>query len=393
MILRPLLPAFCLLVSVLGLASSASAVATESPRERLLFTTGWRFQKDDPAGTDNALSYEKLKPWLLPVAGPFVASPASRPAGDAPGGAIAYIQPAFDDSSWRQLDLPHDWGAEGPFDQALPGETGKLPWHGIAWYRKTFDLPAADRDRRIVLEIDGAMSYSAVWCNGRLVGGWPYGYASYQVDLTPYLKPGARNTLALRLDNPKESSRWYPGGGIYRNVWLTKTSPVHVAQWGTHVTTPEVSAASATVAISADIANASSASVKTRVATQIFKADSAGLPSGPVLASSAPAELTLAAGETKTVSASLALLKPVLWDLATAERYTAVTLVQQDGKLVDRHETVFGIRTIQFTVDNGFLHSVACIMAAQSYWQGKRLYYDSRSEVITDTAAAASSPA
>lgn len=348
-----LLSALTALISVTAINTSA---AESAPRERILFTADWRFQKDDPASAGKSLAYDQLKPWLLPSAAAFVATPpAARPEGKAPGEDISYAQPAFDDSAWRKLDLPHDWGAEGPFDQKLPGETGKLPWHGIAWYRKTFDLPATDRDRVITLEIDGAMSYSAVWCNGRLVGGWPYGYSSYQLDLTPYLKPGARNTLAIRLDNPKESSRWYPGGGIYRNIWLRKTSPVHVAQWGTHVTTPEISAASATVSVDADLTNQSKASARIRVATQIFKRNADGAATGSVLASSEPETLTLAAAETKSVSASLKLAQPALWDTTHPELYTAVTLVQQDGKLVDRFESPFGVRTIQFTTDNGFL--------------------------------------
>jgi len=348
---RPLLLAFFLLNACALLAESAS------PRERLLFNADWRFVKNDPADAGNTLAYARLKPWLLPSAGAFVASPAVRPAGPAPGETVSYAQSvsSFDDSSWRKLDLPHDWGIEGPFDQKLPGETGKLPWFGVAWYRKTFDLPASDQGRRITLEIDGAMSYSAVWCNGRFVGGWPYGYASYQLDLTPYLKPGAANTLSIRLDNPNESSRWYPGGGIYRNVWLTKTSPVHIAQWGARVITPEVSADSATISVESSLANDSGDDARLRVATQIFKADTLGRLSGPALATSEPEDLSVVAGKTASVATTLNLAKPILWDLTHPERYVAVTLIRQDGKLVDRIETPFGIRKIEFTAGNGFL--------------------------------------
>lgn len=336
---------------------STSIAAANAPRERTLFTSGWRFIKDDPANTPaDALAYATLKPYLLPTANAFVTSPAARPSDAAPGESLAYTQPApaYDDSAWRQLDLPHDWGIEGPFDQALPGETGKLPWHGVAWYRKTFDLPASDAGRRITLEIDGAMSYSAVWCNGRLVGGWPYGYSSYQVDLTPYLKPGASNTLAIRLDNPKDSSRWYPGGGIYRNVWLTKTAPVHVAQWGVHVTTPAVSAAAATVSVTTDVTNSSTASAQLSIVTQLFRADAFSRPTGKPVAVSAPADLALTALATAPVAATLTVNKPALWDLATPHRYAAVTLVRQSGRLIDRVETPFGIRTIAFTANEGF---------------------------------------
>jgi beta-galactosidase len=125
----------------------------------------------------------------------------------------------------------------------------------VAWYRKHFQLPASDTGRRIFLEIDGSMAYAAVWVNGQFAGGWPYGYASWSLDLTPYAKPGADNVLAIRLENPRDSSRWYPGGGIYRNVWLVKTAPVHVAHWGTFITTPEVSDSAAQLNLSVSVKN------------------------------------------------------------------------------------------------------------------------------------------
>ena len=313
--------------------------------------------KGDPADAGHTLAYDQLKPWILPSAAGFVPmSPAVRPAGPAPGESVSYAlpAPAFDDSQWRTLDLPHDWGIEGAFDLALHGETGKLPWFGVAWYRKTFDVPASDDGRHVTLEIDGAMSYSAVWCNGHLVGGWPYGYSSYQLDLTPYLKYGTANTLAIRLDNPNESSRWYPGGGIYRNVWLTKTDPVHVAPWGVTVTTPEISPAAATVSIDAQIKNESAKPAEVDVVTQIFKADSQGLPSGSALLSSARQPLSLAAGKTETISTRLSVANPQLWDVSHPNRYVAVTLVHQGDRLIDRSATPFGIRTAEFTADDGF---------------------------------------
>ena len=147
-------------------------------RERVSLNDGWHFQKGDPADAADSLSYEQMKPWLLPSGNAFRSTPAARPEGTPPGEGISLTQAAFDDKGWRSLSLPHDWGIEGPFDQALPGESGKLPWFGVAWYRKSFELPASDAGRRIQLQIDGAMAYSAVWCNGKFVGGWPYGYAS-----------------------------------------------------------------------------------------------------------------------------------------------------------------------------------------------------------------------
>ena len=127
------------------------------------------------------------------------------------------------DGASRVLNLPHDWGVEGAFRQEYPGETGKLPWWGKASYRKSLEITEEElATKDIDLEIDGAMSYATVEVNGIDLGGWPYGYASFAIRLNPALKAG-KNDIVIRLDNPEESSRWYPGGGLYRNVWLTKT--------------------------------------------------------------------------------------------------------------------------------------------------------------------------
>ena len=141
------------------------------------------------------------------------------------------------DGASKVVDLPHDWGVDGPFNIANPGETGKLAWWGKAEYVKTLTVPKlAEGPARYFLDIDGAMSWAKVYCNGNLVTEWPYGYASFRADLTPYLKDGD-NEIKVTLDNPEESSRWYPGGGIYRNVWLTTASAVSVDHWGTYMTT------------------------------------------------------------------------------------------------------------------------------------------------------------
>ena len=138
------------------------------------------------------------------------------------------------DGKTRVLDLPHDWGVEHPFDQSLPGETGKLPWWGQASYSKHLVVSDLTKDYR--LEVDGAFSNARLFVNGREAGGRPYGYASWAVELNPWLKEGD-NLLEIKLDNKPESSRWYPGGGIYRNVWLSCTEKTSVAHWGTFVTT------------------------------------------------------------------------------------------------------------------------------------------------------------
>ncbi len=211
-------------VPLLMLPASADGLP---PRERTSFDQGWRFIKDDPADVGDQFSYAKIKDWFLPTSHDLTTNaallaltlPATNPIPD-----VAYARPDYDDSQWRLLNLPHDWGIEGPFKQEYDGETGKLPCWGVAWYRHHLPLTADDQGRRIFLDVDGAMAYASVWVNGHLAGGWPYGYASWRIDLTPYLKFGADNVIAIRLDNPPDSSRWYPGGGIYRNVWIVKTA-------------------------------------------------------------------------------------------------------------------------------------------------------------------------
>src|SRR5215510_11089338 len=201
--------ALTVLVGFLAYLAPAAASGQNRPaRERASFNANWRFQKDDPAGAEGRLSYEKIKSAVILTGREFSGNTTAAAPADL-GSDLSYTQKGFDGRNWRQLDLPHDWGIEGPFKQEYPGETGKLPWWGVGWYRKHFKLAPDDAAKRISLEIDGAMSYANVWLNGRYVGGWPYGYASWSVDLTPHLKfDGSDNVLAIRLDNPKDSSRW-----------------------------------------------------------------------------------------------------------------------------------------------------------------------------------------
>jgi beta-galactosidase len=350
-----LIVAACL-ATCLPLAAQPPA-APAPVRERISFNADWRFAKGDPPSVWQSLSYEAVRAWLAPIGAEFVsytATPPTRPAGNL-GDGISFIRPDFPDGSWRRLSLPHDWGIEGPFSQDLPGETGKLPWFGAAWYRKRFALPAEDAGRQIYFDVDGAMSYALVWCNGQFVGGWPYGYASWRLDLTPYVKPGAENVLAIRLDNPTESSRWYPGGGLYRNVWLVKTGPVHVAQWGTFVTTPVVSRESALVDVAVTVDNKTAAVADVQVGVRLFAADADGRTVGDPVATGASLPLRIAAGRRAQISHTLTVANPRLWDLTRTHRYVAEVAVRQGDQLLDRTETTFGIRTIEHTADRGFL--------------------------------------
>lgn len=340
------------------LTQHAAAHIAGASRERVSLNADWRFQKDDPAGAEGRLSYEKIKSWVTATGNEFVtAAGASRPVGPEGnlGEDIVYAQRGFDDSSWRRLDLPHDWGIEGPFRQEYPGETGKLPWWGVGWYRKHFAVPEGDRGRRLFLDLDGAMAYATVWVNGRFVGGWPYGYASFRLDLTPYVEFGAENVVAIRLDNPPDSSRWYPGGGIYRNVWLVKTAPVHVAHWGTYVTTPEVAKSAATVNVKVTLDNDSHAPANVAIKTQLYELDFGGRKVGWPVASSVPSKINIAAGARETSGASLRVSRPRLWSTDSPSLYAAVTTVEQPGQALDRYETVFGVRTIEFDAARGLL--------------------------------------
>jgi len=242
---------------------------------------------------------------------------------------------SLDDAGWRKLNLSHDWAVEGPFRADLPNRTGKLPYEGIGWYRKTFDVPASDEGKKLFIDIDGAMSRAKVYINGQYAGEWPYGYASFRIELTDHIKFGARNVVAVRLNNPGESSRWYPGGGIYRNVRLVKTGPVHVAHWGVSITTPGVWKKWADVQVETELVGATG---KTVVKHEVRELGS---------------DKVVARGE--GASCKIGMKSPKRWDITSPNLYVLKTTVTEGGKVVDVVENNFGIRTIEFKADRGFV--------------------------------------
>lgn len=258
------------------------------------------------------------------------------------------------ETAWQKLDLPHDWAISGPFRIELEGATGKLPWKGIGWYRKHFTVPAADAGKQIFVDFDGAMAYAQIWLNGKYVGTWPYGYTSFRMDLTPFIQPGKENVLAVRLDTEKWDSRWYPGAGIYRHVWLVKTNPVHVDHWGTYITTPQITDQQAMVKIAVTVNNQSKQTVKATVRTTLFELDASNKPTNKV-AVTKDAAVDLIAGEQKIVSSQATVVNPKRWNLETPNRYVAQTVILVNGKMSDTYNSVFGIRTLEFTARNGFL--------------------------------------
>jgi beta-galactosidase len=371
------------LITAMAVCSAARADAPDAPvRERIAFNDGWLFTRGDPGYTGESLRYERVRDWILPTGDDLlnlppprgtrmprpVGNPGTQPSGNLgyqlPRYSLDYVRPDYKErqnAGWRKLTIPHDWGIEGLFDQALPGSNGKLPWAGVGWYRKHFEVPASDAGRRICLDVDGALAYSLVWINGELAGGWPYGYSSWRVDLTPYIKPGRKNTIAIRLDNPPESSRWYPGSGIYRNVWLVKTAPVSVAQWGVFVTTPEVSRESAVVNVAVTLDNKTAARAEAQVAVCIYEMDATGRAKNSPVAESAPQKIVILPGRQANHARTLTIASPKLWGLngstiaSPGNRYIAETIVTDAaGKIIDRTGTPFGIRKIETTAARGF---------------------------------------
>jgi len=321
---------------------SVWASAAEFNRQRLLMDYGWKFVRSDAKGAE---------------------------------------APAFDDAPWRALDLPHDWSIEGPFGQNQPtgGPGGYLPT-GIGWYRKTFPLPASWKDRKVFIEFDGVYENSEVWINGHLLGKRPFGYISFSYDLTDHLRlDGTNNVLAVRVDNSAQpNSRWYSGSGIYRHTWLLITDKVHVDQWGTFVTTPQVARESSTIQFKTQVKNEGTNNVKCTLSTNILDKD------GKVVKS---LELTgeIPAGGEREFVDQLIVDKPNLWSVETPYLYKVQNIVKEQDRLVDQYETPMGIREVRFDPEKGCLlncervklngvclhHDGGCVGAAvpEAVWQ------------------------
>ncbi|ERS96996.1 hypothetical protein HMPREF1624_06323 [Sporothrix schenckii ATCC 58251] len=337
----------------------ATAAAHHQVRQRLSLNKGWRFSRF--TSNPDSLSYATLKPWMLASSTKFTPSKAQPPVvpSTTPAAINAkYAQAGFDDSAWEAVNVPHDWAIKGPFGApGVSGGMGRLPSNGVGWYRRNVTLEAADKGNSVFLDIDGAMSYAAVWLNGHLVGGWPYGYASFRLDLTPYVVAGGDNTLAIRLDNALDNSRWYPGAGIYRNIWLVKVDPVHVDQFGTFVTTPAVSADSATAHLVVEVENTATESRQVDVHTEVHVFDAATRSAAKdVVVAFAKTALTVPAGSTAWTNSSATIPSPLLWGPPPDQKphlYVAVTTLSVNGSVVDTYETRFGVRSITYDANHG----------------------------------------
>jgi len=295
------------IIMVLVITSQARAADT-SDRRAVSFNGDWRFAKGSQPGAE---------------------------------------KPDFDDSQWQVVRLPHDWAISGPFNPSENGYAGKLPWKGEGWYRKTFTLDSAHSGRRVYLDFDGVMAFPKVYVNGQLAGQWDYGYMSFRVDATPFIKFGSTNVVAVHVDTRNHGTRWYPGAGIYRKVTMTICGPVHVAHWGIFATASDVSKDSAMVRVRSTIENHRDTDARIAVTTILLN------PDGKPVARGGKTDV-VPAGSSRDVEQSVAITDPQRWDIDNPKLYTARVIIHVDGKVVDTDATSFGIRTFEFTANDGF---------------------------------------
>ncbi|MBW4889151.1 DUF4982 domain-containing protein [Mucilaginibacter sp. HMF5004] len=297
-------------VGVLALSTFAANAQT---RQTISFDKTWAFEQSDATGADKV---------------------------------------SFDDSKWKVLDVPHDWSISSPTSQNnLTGRGGGYVVAGIGWYRKHFTLSDADAQKRVFIDFDGVMANSDVWINGYHLGKRPYGYISFEYELTGHLNFGAgkTNVISVRADNAAQpASRYYTGSGIYRHVYLKITDPVHIDNWGIFVTTPQATAAKATVHIKTTVFNSAQSSKKFTVSTNLVS------PDGKAGAGAVSKQQIVESGKSAIVEQDIAVANPTLWDTHNPAMYSAVTKVSTD-KVVDEQKTAFGIRDIKFTANQGFL--------------------------------------
>ncbi|WP_289039849.1 glycoside hydrolase family 2 TIM barrel-domain containing protein [uncultured Zobellia sp.] len=273
------------------------------------FNSNWLFQKGDPSGAEKS---------------------------------------TFKDAQWRKLNLPHDWAIEGPFDKKYNARTGGLPVHGTAWYRKHFTIDKKYVAQQIAVLFDGVMNNSKVYINGTYIGERPFGYMGFELDLTPYIKFGEDNVIAVRVAPEDLASRWYSGAGIYRNTYLKINNPVHIPLWGTYITTPEVSNEKATVKIETTVKNANGKKASVTLETKIID----GL--NNVVASSSQ-KIKLEKSSEKVVIDEIVVNNPNRWGIENPFLYDVVTQVKKANTVIDEYHSTLGIRSISFDAKKGFL--------------------------------------
>ena len=308
-----------------------------SSRERISMDANWRFALGHPFTTDkdftNGTSYFSY----------FAKS------GYGDGAASK----AFDDRAWRNIDLPHDWVVELPFDNKGTHSHGykavgrNFPDNSVGWYRKTINIPESDLGKRISIDFDGVFRNSVVWINGFYLGQEQSGYVGFSYDITDYINYGGANVIAVRVDATMEEGWFYEGAGIYRHTWLTKTAPLHVARYGTFVSS-EVNDNAAVVTARTTIANNASTNATFDIEQNILDAE------GQSVGTAVLKQLSLKPNTENEFPCLMDLQNPKLWSIETPYMHKLITVVKSAGVVVDRYETPFGIRTIRFDANEGF---------------------------------------
>lgn len=325
--------AFMILVS----ATLAGGAQPSNPRERLLMDFDWRFALGHAADVSKDFDH---------AAGEFSYFAKT-------GYAAGASKSDYDDHGWRRVNLPHDWAIELPFDPRGSTSHGSkaigrnFPENSVGWYRRHFKVPASDLGKRISVEFDGVFRDSRVWINGHFLGREESGYTSFAYNLTEFLNYGGDNLIAVRVDASLEEGWFYEGAGIYRHVWLVKTSPVHVQRHGTFVTS-RMGSNSAEVVVQTTVVNEGSDSKIIQLKHAIED------PNGNLAAGLDPAPFRLGSGDSVVLTHSLVVTAPQLWSIEEPRMYQLFTTLETDGVALDVYETPFGIRSIRFDPDSGF---------------------------------------
>lgn len=327
--------------------------------ERVKLIDDWKFRRGDADDPAWRFTWRHMEPSAL-ITRDQLLPPGKRGKipWDAPGFNTKTIRENYDDSSWETVDLPHDAAIGADFSYANDPMLGMLPCTEPVWYRKTFELSTADQGKTIAFDIDGAMSRSGVWINGHFAGGWAYGYTSFRVDATPYVKFGAKNTIVIRCANPPQSSRWYTGNGLYRNVWLVKSDPVRVARWGVFARTLSVEEGKAKIAISVDVERAvdekNKEALNATVLVKAYRRDADGERIGEAFFQTPEKSISLKSGENNVlVWEELTIDDAPIWSPEQPNTCYLETIVSVGGKVVDVDETPFGIRTLRYDGKEG----------------------------------------
>ena len=318
------------------IASSDATLPSLPPREKLLFDFGWKFQFGNSIDPAKDLGF-------------------GNGQGDfAKTGDFDFAKVKFDDSKWRDLNLPHDWAVELPFvndeeqnSHGFKPVGRRYPESSVGWYRRTFDIPASDAGRRITVDFDGAFRDVLVWVNGCFIGRNDNGYAPFHFDLTDFLAIGAKNCIVARVDASFGDGWFYEGAGIYRHVWLTKTDTVHIGKFESYVRAM-VDGDQASINLGTVVKNAASNPSNVRVTWKVLDA------AGKVVATADAASQSIAPDESATFTTSASIARPVLWSVDSPNVYTAIVTVESPHKILDVEQVNFGIRTVLFDADRGF---------------------------------------